>query len=210
MAVLFCTAMHSLATFRHKFAAIFDTTPASWKHAQVQLGPVLGMRVRLTDARVQIDDSPGYQTSPPATPEDCGLLICAAMLGGDRPSIAHRVMLRWHSQALDGRCPVTNVQRLHELMVTLLMLPEEAAKLDHIEMAHEFAAAAFVWKSGAQSVFEALDVHDLAKRELIMANGHQFTVTKLPGQSIHTMAQWLAQADEPMPAPRRAREKAST
>jgi hypothetical protein len=198
--------MRTLADFRGRFASVFDTTPASWKHAQVQLGPALGFRLRLTDARVQVDDSSDFQRSPPATPEDCGLLMIAAMLRGDRPSITDRVMLRWHAHAEDGRCPVTNVQRLHELMVTLLMLPEKAAQLDHIEMAHEFARTTFVWKDGARSVFEPLDVRDTAKRRLILANGHQYTVTILDGRSIHVLAKWLGD-DEPAPAPRRTREK---
>jgi hypothetical protein len=221
--------MKTLSDFRHEFAEALGTTAGSWKNSQIELWRWKNAQIEtsalgsLPDAYVVVDDSsvlkvspsvsPGFQISPPATLEDCGLLIVAAMIRGDRASLAPRVMHRWHSTlAPFGVSPpvIDDVRYLHELVVTLLMSPEEAAKLDHIEMTREFTATLFAWKEGEPSVFEARDVNDIAKRELIMGRGDLLTVSMLSGRRMHEMAQWLARArDGPELAPRRTREKAS-
>jgi hypothetical protein len=186
--------MRNLAQFRFRYADTFDLTSATWKHFQVALGPVLG--ISRVGAQVLIDTYPGVQISPPATPEDCGLMVVAAMLRGDRSTIRQRVLLRWHSRiadAPDGVCPVTNARYFHEAMTRLLLVPEIAAQLDHVELTREFSAALIAWKDGSQSQFESLDPRDRARRETVMSAGRMLCVSMLGGSVFHDMARWLGE-----------------
>jgi hypothetical protein len=190
--------MHTLADFRSRYAETFDLDPRTWQNLQVELAPVLGLSI--VGARVVIDTGPGFRISPPATPEDCGLMVIAAMLKGPRPTTRQRVLLRWHSQVAGGKCAITGATFLHEAITTLLRLPEVVAQLDHIELTREFASALLAWKDGQQTVFETRDVHDQARRSEIMSKGRLFTVAMLGGAVFHDIATWLAEEPALRPA----------
>lgn len=179
-----------LSDWRSRYAETFDVSPGTLRNYQSDLASVLGMSI--VGARVVVDTSPGFTVSPPATAEDCGLLVTAAMLKGSLP-IVDRVLLRWHSQAAGGKCAVTGATFLHEAMTALLRLPEIAQLLDHVEMTREFAAVMLAWKDGQQTVFETRDVHDQARRAEIMSKGRLLTVAMLGGDVFHDMAVWLAE-----------------
>jgi len=194
--------MRTLSDFRARYGETFGLKASYWRNFQADLSPILGMSI--VGARVVIDTSPGFQTSPAASPEDCGLLIIAAMLRGERP-IDKRVLLRWHAQAVGGKCAVTGVTFLHEAMVTLLRLPDVAERLDRLELTREFAAVMLAWKDGRQTMFESRDVQDQARRAEIMSKGRLLTVAMLGGAVFRDIGTWLA-ADDPTTAPEKIGE----
>ena len=84
-----------------------------------------------------------------ATTTSTALLILCALSGRDRGTVGKRVLRLWQAPPVDkeGPQPLRGCKTLGDALTLILASADLRARLDHVELAHEFPAVTLSWSA---------------------------------------------------------------